>query len=87
MTAHRLPAAAQPTRSPSSLERPIIVIFGTRTFGKVDCVPGLCSVATRFFPINFLPLIPPGSYMIFEGTDRGEPTGLSLKSLALAWGR
>jgi hypothetical protein len=65
----------------------MIYIFGTRCFGKVDHVPGQFYVATRFFHVNFVPLIPLGSYIIFEGTDRGKPIGLSLKSLALAWGR
>jgi hypothetical protein len=65
----------------------MFVIFGTRCFGKVDHVPGLFYVSTRFFHINFVPLIPLGSYIIFDGTDRGKPIGLSLKSLGLAWGR
>jgi hypothetical protein len=65
----------------------MFLIFGTRTFGKVDRVPGLFYVTTRFFHINFVPLIPLGSYVIFEGTDRGKMIGFSLKSLAWAWGR
>ncbi len=70
----------------------MVYIFGTRTFGKVDRVPGLFFVTTKFFHINFLPLIPLGSFVVLEGSNtgytfRGRSVGLSLKSLAVAWGR
>ncbi len=45
---------------------PIRVAFGTRFYGKVDHVPGLFHVATRFFHIQFFPLIPTGSYLVLE---------------------
>jgi len=65
----------------------MLLIFGTRTFGKVDRVPGLFYVTTQFFHINFVPILPLHSYIIFEGTNRGKKIGVSLKSLAWAWGR
>ena len=42
------------------------IIFGTRWMGKVDAVSGVGHVATRFFHVQFLPLIPVESYLIFR---------------------
>src|SRR3989442_10481906 len=41
-------------------------VFGTRLFGQADRVAGLFCVRTRFFHINFVPLIPLASYLVFE---------------------
>src|SRR2546423_13729898 len=69
-------------------------IFGTRLFGKCDQVPGFFHVATRFGHVDYIPLIPMQSYIVFEqsngiigGTFRGVPIGLSGKSVAIAWMR
>lgn len=67
-----------------------MIIFGTRLYGKVDEVPGLFHVSTQFFHIDFLPLIPTGSYAVFseEGSGwRGANIGLSGKSVLVAWVR
>jgi hypothetical protein len=66
--------------------------FGHRNYGKVDVVPDLCYVATRFFHVNFVPLIPLESSIILAGTEKadniqGIKTSLSLKSILVAWFR
>lgn len=45
------------------------VIFGSRFFGKVDHVPGLFFVATKFVHIFFVPLVPVASYLVYEHED------------------
>jgi hypothetical protein len=71
----------------------MIFIYGTRLYGKVDEVPGLCHVATRFFHVWFLPLIPVGSYIVVsqgkggKGSFNGRGIGLDVKSTLVAWGR
>lgn len=49
---------------------------GSGLFGKVDRVPGLFFVATRFYHVNFFPIHPQGSYLVFEG---------KVDSLVLDW--
>ncbi|HEX8916072.1 MAG TPA: hypothetical protein VF796_27235, partial [Humisphaera sp.] len=66
----------------------MLFIFGTRLFGKCDQVPGCFHVVTRFGHVNFIPLIPMGSYAVFSqhgGEVRGVPIGLSMKSVLVAW--
>jgi hypothetical protein len=70
----------------------MLLHFGEQHYGKVDVVPDLCHVATRFFHINFLPLIPLGSEIVVTGTSeaggaRRLKTTLSLKSVVVAWVR
>jgi len=65
-------------------------IFGTRLFGKVDAVPGLGHVATKFFHINFLPLIPLEGWFVLgkDGSKwRGTTIPMSGKSVLTAWMR
>jgi hypothetical protein len=64
--------------------------FGVDYYGKVDVVPNLCHVATRFFHVNFVPVVPLGSWIVVTGPARGKhppalKTGLSLKSILIAW--
>lgn len=66
----------------------MIIIWGTRLFGRVDEVPGLFHVATRFFHLWYIPLIPLGSSLILskEGNSyRGMDISLSGKSVLIAW--
>jgi hypothetical protein len=68
----------------------MIVVFGTRMYGKVDQVPGVFYVATRFFHIQFVPLIPVGSFLVIDGSEsddnfQGVSVGLSIKSVFFAW--
>jgi hypothetical protein len=64
----------------------MIVMFGTRLYGKVDHVPGLFYVASHFAYLNFVPLFPTASYLIFEGSEgeqgfRGVPLKMNGKSV------
>lgn len=64
----------------------MIIMFGTRLYGKVDHVPGLFYVASHFAYLNYVPLFPTASYLIFEGTEsgdqfRGIPLGIHGKSV------
>lgn len=64
-----------------------MIIYGTRLFGEVDQVPGVFSVRTRFFHINFLPLIPTASFLMF-GPDRGvELSSVQFRSVLASWVR
>src|SRR5262245_47840413 len=47
----------------------MIVVWGTRLYGKVDRVPGLFYVSTHFFYAQFIPLFPTSSYLILDGTE------------------
>ena len=63
----------------------MIVIFGEKSYGKVDRVSGVCYVLTVFAHLNFLPLFPLRSFIVLEGTEsggefRGKQIGVSLKS-------
>jgi hypothetical protein len=65
-------------------------VFGTRLFGQADRVPGLFCVRTKFFHVNFVPLIPLASYLVFEEKGRSGNRGIELKklrwnSVLLAW--
>jgi hypothetical protein len=66
------------------------IVFGTQLYGKVDHVPGLFYVSTRFAHLNYVPLAPTASYLIMDGTEsggnfRGVKIGLSGKSVILAY--
>ncbi len=67
----------------------MVVHVGTKFYGKVDRVPNLFYVRTQFFHVQFLPLIPLGSYLLVEGTndERGVKIPLSIKSVFTAWVR
>jgi hypothetical protein len=66
----------------------MIIIWGSRLFGKVDDVPGMFHVATKFGHLWYIPLIPMGSHLVFAKTDqgwRGAPIPFSSKSMVVAW--
>jgi len=50
----------------------MIILHGTRLYGKVDQVPGLFYVATHFFYLQFIPLIPLTSYLVLAGTENDD---------------
>src|SRR5262249_24255324 len=67
-----------------------MIIFGEQLYGKVDQVPGLFYVATRFLHVQLVPLLPLGSYVILDGKfrDGGQAEikiGLSGKSILFGW--
>ena len=64
------------------------VHIGTKLMGKVDEVPQLGHVATQFFHVNYIPLIPTGTYFVLnEAGDefQGVSIPLSAKSILMAW--
>jgi hypothetical protein len=65
----------------------MIIIFGTRLAGKVDAVPRIGHVATRFFHVYYVPLIPLGTvFLTPDQTDEtGVPLPLSGKSILVGW--
>jgi hypothetical protein len=69
----------------------MFVHAGMSLYGKVDQVPGLLHVATQFFHVNFVPLVPTGSFVVIEGIERkdddppGIPIGYHFRSLLFAW--
>lgn len=63
----------------------MIVFYGTQFYGKVDRVPMLGHVATSFFYLQFVPLIPLGSYLVLDGGQGSISVGFSFKSLLVAW--
>ncbi len=70
----------------------MILIWGQRLYGKCERVPGEFYVATKFFHLWYIPLIPLGSWVVIEGSDgedgwRGTPLALVWKSLAFAYFR
>ncbi len=66
----------------------MIIILGSRLFGKVDEVPGLFYVATKFAHLWYIPLVPLGSHLVTDDTSRGwqgAPIGVSFKSIFVVW--
>jgi len=64
-----------------------VSVHGTRLFGKVDVVPQLGHVATKFFHINLVALIPMESYFVVLQDSQGwvgAPIPTSRKSVAAA---
>jgi hypothetical protein len=62
--------------------------FGTKLMGKVDEVPRMGYVSTQFFHVNYLPIIPTGTYFVLEEKGdnfRGVTLPLSFKSILVAW--
>jgi hypothetical protein len=66
----------------------MIVIWGSGVYGKVDEVPRLFHVATRFGHLYYVPLIPLGSVVVLQNSPDGF-YGVSIpfsgKSIILAW--
>jgi hypothetical protein len=68
----------------------MVIVYGSRLMGRVDRVPGLFHVATRFGHIYYLPLIPLQSFLVMaeQGDQfRGVPIPMSGKSILFAWAR
>jgi hypothetical protein len=68
----------------------MIIVWGSKLYGKTDEVPNLFHVATKFGHLYYVPLIPMGSHLIFETNAdgwRGVPIPFSWKSFLLAWTR
>ena len=70
----------------------MLIFHGEQLYGKVDHVPGHFHVATRFFYVQFLPLLPLGSVIVVEEPLskegwQNQATKFSLKSVLMAWFR
>ena len=66
----------------------IPIVWGTRMMGKVDAVPGVGHVATKFFYLQYIPLIPVETYLVFREVGEeihGVRIPFSPKSIVIAW--
>jgi len=66
----------------------MVIISGTRMAGKVDVVPRIGYVSTRFFHLYWVPLLPLQSFLVFsEDGDNvnGVPLSLQWKSVLVGW--
>jgi hypothetical protein len=66
------------------------IVTGQKPYGTCDVVPELFYVATVFFHVNYVPLIPVRSMIILEKkgeTIYGVNIRMSFKSVLLAWSR
>jgi hypothetical protein len=62
-----------------------MIVFGVRLFGKAEIVPGVFFIATRFFHICFVPLIPLQSFVIGGDGDGAALPSLHWGSISMAW--
>jgi hypothetical protein len=66
----------------------MIIIYGSKLYGKVDVVPGLFHVETKFGHLWYIPLIPVESYVVFGKSGEnfnGIKIPMSFKSICYAW--
>jgi hypothetical protein len=68
----------------------MLIIWGQRLYGKVDEVPGLFYVRTRFFHIYYIPLFPLQTFIVLAGSEtgngfKGKATSMSFKSVLFGW--
>src|SRR5689334_24782253 len=83
-------ARRRPSRSPScsfasdGTIAGMIIVYGTRCYGKADVIEGLGHVTTRFVHIMFVPLIPIET-LIRVDEDRGMKLPFSFKAALSGW--
>src|SRR5262245_39781827 len=68
----------------------MVIIWGSRLYGRVDDVKGLFYVATKCGHLRYIPLLPMESYLVLETSLtgwRGVPIPMSGKSVLMAWAR
>jgi hypothetical protein len=70
----------------------MFVIHGYGMYGKVDRVPGLFHVATRFLHLYWMPVVPLQSYVVPENelgrvAGKAVAVGVRWKSVLMAWVR
>lgn len=66
----------------------MVIIWGVRFAGKVDAVPQVGHVATRFFHLYYVPLIPVGTFLVTDEREdafSGLPLPWSFKSVLVGW--
>ncbi len=68
----------------------MVIVWGQRMYGRVDRFAG-SHIATRFFHLYYLPLIPLSSWLVLEEQGDGKFVGLQLplqaRSVLFAWMR
>jgi len=66
----------------------MVIVWGQRMYGRIDKIAG-SFVATRFFHIYYVPLIPLSSWLVLEDHGEGNFLGtqvpLQLRSVMAAW--
>ncbi len=66
----------------------MVIVYGTRFYGKVRAC-GRSFLATRFFHIYFVPLIPVGTHLVLQenpdGSFRGIQSAFSFKSMTAGY--
>jgi hypothetical protein len=72
--------------------RMAVVVFGSTLYGKVEAIPGVCHVATRFLHCFFVPLFPTSSWLVVDdleltagGEDIIRLPSMHWGSVAVAW--
>src|SRR3954467_12021137 len=66
----------------------MIFIFGVRLYGRVDAAPGRFYVATEFYHVQFLPIVPMQTWLVTsqDGSAwQGGKIPLCRKSVAVGW--
>lgn len=64
----------------------MIIVYGTRCFGKVDVIEGVGHVTCRFVHVMFVPLIPIQTFFLLEeDSDRGVKIPFSFKAALSGW--
>lgn len=64
----------------------MVVVFGSTLYGKVESVPGVCHVATRFLHLFFIPLFPTGSWLVIEDSELAQGGADNIRLPAMHWG-
>jgi hypothetical protein len=68
----------------------MIIVYGTRLFGRADVVEGVGHVSCRFVHVMFLPLVPFESVFLLDSSDgetRGMTVPFSFKAALSGWMR
>jgi hypothetical protein len=63
----------------------MFIVWGQRMYAKVDRVPGVLYVATLFFHLMYLPLIPVGGIVVAARDSRAGSIPMSWKSILVAY--
>ena len=63
-----------------------VVVFGSTLYGKVESVPGVCHVATRFLHFFFVPLFPTGSWLVVDDRKLAEGGADAIQLPSMHWG-
>ncbi len=66
----------------------MVIVWGSRLYGKVDAVPGVCHLATNFGHLYYIPLIPMGTVVVYGSAPEGDLVSefsWSFKSILVAW--